>query len=260
MHTNNLQKGIGTLFLITSVVVVVALGGVSYFLLTSPVEPNPIDKDEDEVMKKEPQEESATCRVTGCSSQICADQEVITTCEYREEYACYKNAQCERQADGGCGWSPPAEVNSCLESYQTASFDISEIMEEKPDAGPVTFSGTVLAGSTAPLLEFNQADYEKALQSKELVVLYFFANWCPICLAEIPHLYGAFNELDSDKVIGFRVSYRDNETDNSEEDIARSFGVAYQHTKVFIKNGERILKSPSTWDKNRYISEINKAL
>jgi hypothetical protein len=28
------------------------------------------------------------CRRTGCSGQVCADQEVVTTCEWKPEYAC----------------------------------------------------------------------------------------------------------------------------------------------------------------------------
>lgn len=54
------------------------------------------------------------CMITGCSSQVCSDQEVMTTCEYRTEYACYKKARCERQSNGECGWTQTAELKSCL--------------------------------------------------------------------------------------------------------------------------------------------------
>jgi len=56
----------------------------------------------------------AQCRVTGCSSQVCADQDVITTCEFRPEFACYTNAVCERQADNQCGWTMTSELQACL--------------------------------------------------------------------------------------------------------------------------------------------------
>ncbi len=56
-----------------------------------------------------------TCFVGGCSGQICSDQEgVISTCEWRPEYACYQNATCEVQADGNCGWTATAELSACL--------------------------------------------------------------------------------------------------------------------------------------------------
>jgi len=54
------------------------------------------------------------CFKTGCSGQVCADEEVITTCEYRTEYACYKTARCERQANGKCGFTDTPELRRCL--------------------------------------------------------------------------------------------------------------------------------------------------
>lgn len=135
-------------------------------------------------------------------------------------------------------------------------------MEQKEkDAMMEKYTGTVLAGKSASLLDFVKADYDAAIKTDKLVVLYFYANWCPICKAEVSSaLYPVFNELTTDKVIGFRVSYNDNETDNNERSLAKEFGVAYQHTKVFVKNGQRILKSPESWDKKRYDTEIGKAL
>jgi thiol-disulfide isomerase/thioredoxin len=129
-----------------------------------------------------------------------------------------------------------------------------------PPVSQDTFHGTVLAGTTAPLLDFTSQDFELAKQSDKLIVLYFYANWCPICRAEFPLMEAAFNELANDQVVGFRVNYNDNETDEAEKALAREHGVAYQHTKVFVHNGQRVLKSPETWDKSRYLSEINAAL
>jgi hypothetical protein len=54
------------------------------------------------------------CRKTGCSGQVCSDREVITTCEYAAEYACYKKAACERQASGDCGFTQTPELAACL--------------------------------------------------------------------------------------------------------------------------------------------------
>ncbi len=54
------------------------------------------------------------CFKTGCSGQVCADEEVITTCEYRTEYDCYKTAKCERQATGKCGFTDTPELRRCL--------------------------------------------------------------------------------------------------------------------------------------------------
>lgn len=60
------------------------------------------------------------CAVAGCSSQLCVSAEeaanIVTTCEYRSEYACYQEAHCGPQADGKCGWSDTAELRACLSS------------------------------------------------------------------------------------------------------------------------------------------------
>lgn len=55
------------------------------------------------------------CFVGGCSGQVCSDQPgVISTCEWRPEYACYDDAACARQANGECGWTPSPELAACL--------------------------------------------------------------------------------------------------------------------------------------------------
>ena len=134
--------------------------------------------------------------------------------------------------------------------------------DNAPVATPLSTYSTNPEGQQvrSNLLDFNKDDYDQAFKSDKLIVLYFYANWCPICKAEFPLMVEAFNELNTDKVIGFRVNFNDNQTDENEEELAREYGVAYQHTKVFIRNGERIGKWPDGWDKNRYLLEINSRL
>ena len=62
------------------------------------------------------------CKATGCSGQICSEEEVVTTCEFKEEYACYKTAVCERQEDGKCGWTPTEELVACLTAVWQTEF------------------------------------------------------------------------------------------------------------------------------------------
>lgn len=62
--------------------------------------------------------QSEGCFVGGCSGQICSDQEgVVSTCEWRADYACYQDATCERQASGECGWTQTTALNACLASH-----------------------------------------------------------------------------------------------------------------------------------------------
>lgn len=70
-------------------------------------EPAPVEPDEPIVRGE--------CQRGGCSGQMCTDDpSVMTTCEWREEYACYRDATCERQANGVCGWTKTTELAECL--------------------------------------------------------------------------------------------------------------------------------------------------
>ena len=145
------------------------------------------------------------------------------------------------------------EGETMMEKEEGAMMDNGETM--------MKYSGAVLAGTSAPVLDFNKTDYDAAIASDKLVVLYFYANWCPICKEETKNsLYPAFSELTTDRVVGIRVNYKDSDTDKDEEALARQFGIAYQHTKVFVKNGKQVLKAPDSWDKARYLTEINKVI
>ena len=58
---------------------------------------------------------SGECFVGGCSGEICSDKnDAVSICVWREEYACYKNAKCERQPSGECSWTQTPELASCL--------------------------------------------------------------------------------------------------------------------------------------------------
>ncbi len=55
------------------------------------------------------------CYVGGCSSQLCSDKpDMMSDCMYREVYACYKTAVCERQTNGECGWTKNAKLEACI--------------------------------------------------------------------------------------------------------------------------------------------------
>ncbi len=68
---------------------------------------------------------SKPCKVTGCSSQLCSDQELMSTSEYRAEYACYHNATCTRQNNGHCGWTQTTALTSCIENARNGNSSVS---------------------------------------------------------------------------------------------------------------------------------------
>lgn len=159
--------------------------------------------------------------------------------------------------------APPEAIPSAPEAMIKPEAASPEDTAPMPGAGDAMtkseYTGTVLAGTSAPLLDFVQADFDAAVSADKLIVLYFYANWCPICAAEFPLMQQAFNELTTDQVVGFRVNFNDDQTDADEETLARQHGVAYQHTKVLLKDGRQILKSPESWTADRYRTEITKA-
>lgn len=61
---------------------------------------------------------SGGCVRGGCSGQLCVEQgnDAISTCEWREEYACYRQARCERQEDGRCGYTQTPELAACVKN------------------------------------------------------------------------------------------------------------------------------------------------
>ncbi len=63
---------------------------------------------------------TANCVPAGCSGQLCLEEStaatIVTDCEWKEEYACYKDANCAQQPDGNCGWDQTPELLNCLDS------------------------------------------------------------------------------------------------------------------------------------------------
>jgi thiol-disulfide isomerase/thioredoxin len=107
-------------------------------------------------------------------------------------------------------------------------------------------------------MAFDAVEFANARESNKTVVLFFYASWCPLCREEEIEARAAFDELVGSNVVGFRVNFKDSETDAVEEGLAREFGIAYQHTKIILKNGKQITKAPDSWDKQRYLLEIAK--
>lgn len=123
----------------------------------------------------------------------------------------------------------------------------------------VSVEGEEVEREGALFYNFDEAEYLKAVEEGKVVVLYFYAKWCPTCIQEFPYMEDYFKDAP-EGIVGFRVNFNDGDTDEKEEALAQEFGVAYQHTKVVIKDGERVLKSPEQWSKNRYSEELNSLL
>lgn len=65
------------------------------------------------------------CYIGGCSSHICSDDpQIMTTCEWRDEYMCFQAATCERQPSGECGWTQTETLLSCIAGASTMDLEV----------------------------------------------------------------------------------------------------------------------------------------
>lgn len=120
--------------------------------------------------------------------------------------------------------------------------------------------GTVIAGSSSPFVEFTREGYEKALADGKIIFLNFYANWCPVCRVEVPIIDSGFNGLTSGRIVGFRVNFKDSDTDEDENNLAKEFNVPYQHTKIFLVNGQEVDRYPNQWNKEDFDAAFSKYL
>jgi thiol:disulfide interchange protein len=105
--------------------------------------------------------------------------------------------------------------------------------------------------------DFTQVAYEKALQQKKPIYLYFHANWCPTCKAQDPIVNTVFSE-HSGGVAGFRVSYNDSATSDEERALAKTFNVTYQHTFFYIdREGKTVKKTIGSQTNEQITADLN---
>lgn len=157
-------------------------------------------------------------------------------------------------------------IISCQTDYTYTAKETGDVISESENSvkAPIEDSTSadkqapiILAGTTSKLFEFNQEEYDKATNEGKSILLIFYANWCPNCREEEIELKEAFNELSREDLVGFKVSFKDSETDEIEQELARENGVVYQHTKVIIDSqGERILKDLEVWDKDKFLEQL----
>ena len=89
-------------------------------------------------------------------------------------------------------------------------------------------------------VEYTQSAFEQAVGKRR--ILFFYANWCPVCRPADADFVENAAKLPSDVVV-FRVNYNDTDTESSEKELANKYGVTYQHTFVQIdSNGAVVTK------------------
>lgn len=115
--------------------------------------------------------------------------------------------------------------DTVLPRNQETALKKEPVRENSPSGTYTPFTPEVLASST-----------------ETRRVLFFYANWCPTCKPADESFAQKTAQLPPDVTV-IRVNYNDNQTDQAEKDLAKKYGVTYQHTFVQIDaNGNEVTK------------------
>lgn len=96
---------------------------------------------------------------------------------------------------------------------------------------------------------FTKDAYEQAKADGRPILLYFYANWCPLCADQEPQVAELFRSpaMADWGVAAFRVNYNDSDSDSDERDLAAELGVNYQHTFfTFDRSGKQVWRATGT--------------
>lgn len=101
-------------------------------------------------------------------------------------------------------------------------------------------------------IEFSEGILDNTIGRR---VLFFYANWCPICKPADADFKANVSKFPEDLTL-IRVNYNDPDTDPAEKALAQKHGITYQHTFVQIDEaGNEVAKwNGGTTDK--LLSEI----
>jgi len=76
------------------------------------------------------------CIITGCSSQICAEEPTDSTCEYLDWYACFQYSECGNYGlEDNCSWLTTDLFLDCMNSFGvTVGCTDPEVCNYNPEA------------------------------------------------------------------------------------------------------------------------------
>ena len=141
---------------------------------------------------------------------------------------------------------------------QIAQMEKDEMMEKPAMEEKKMMEPGLIGGDISKYYDWDKAKFDQAVAEGKTIYLEFSANWCGICQKQEPHLKAAFAELDDPNVVGFKIHYKDDQTTEEHNQLAQQYQIAYQHTKVILKNGQIVKKSPEAWEKDKFLEEMRK--
>ncbi|MEK7592716.1 MAG: thioredoxin domain-containing protein [Patescibacteria group bacterium] len=98
----------------------------------------------------------------------------------------------------------------------------------------------MVKSNSSRYVEYSKAVLDQSADKRR--VLYFYATWCPSCKVANEDFTANPNKIPEDVVV-LRVNYNDPDTDQEEKDLAKKYGITYQHTFVQVDStGKEITK------------------
>lgn len=92
-------------------------------------------------------------------------------------------------------------------------------------------ANNALSSNTSRYIEYSKTVLDNAKDKRR--VLYFYASWCPICRVGNENFLANADKIPEDVVV-IRTNYNDPDTNQEEKDLAKKYGITYQHTFVQI--------------------------
>ena len=134
-----------------------------------------------------------------------------------------------------------SQNNKQVEMTQENNEETPEgITQEKNNASDEKADDTITTANSSRYVEYSETALEKNRDKRR--VLFFYASWCPTCRIADPDLKENTHKLPEGLVV-LRINYNDPDTDQEEKELAKKYGITYQHTFVQIDSqGKEITK------------------
>ena len=101
---------------------------------------------------------------------------------------------------------------------------------------------------------YDKAAFEKALAEGKPVIVDFFADWCPTCKVQKPHVQSLLSDPKMKEVTLFIADY------DKEKDLKKSLRVTQQSTFVVFKGGKETGRSTGQTKKEDLAAEVAKTI
>ena len=101
---------------------------------------------------------------------------------------------------------------------------------------------------------YDKTAFDKALAEGRPVIVDFFADWCPTCKAQKPHVQSLLGEARMKEVTLFIADY------DKEKDLKQALRVTQQATFVVFKGGKEVARSTGQTKREDLAALFGKAL